>query len=77
MPRTAALAIHEGRIVAVGEMAELDGLRGSSTHLVDLEGRTMKLGMIDPIVNTSSVQLGTFLTLGSLQTKHTKMLSQN
>ena len=40
-PRAAALAVRDGRIMAVGAMDALDGLRGSNTRIVDLDGRTM------------------------------------
>ena len=42
-----ALAIRDGRIVAVGSAAEVRKLAGPATHAVDLGGRTVIPGLID------------------------------
>jgi predicted amidohydrolase YtcJ len=63
-PRAEALAVHGGRIMAVGAMYELEGLSGSNTRLVDLDGRTMTPGLIDPHMHTAVVQLDAFVDAG-------------
>ena len=42
-----ALAIRDGRIVALGSSAEIRALAGPSTQVIDLEGRTVIPGLID------------------------------
>ena len=43
-----AIAVASGRILAVGGAAEVMALRGSGTQLVDLKGRSLLPGLIDP-----------------------------
>jgi hypothetical protein len=42
-----ALAIHEGRIIAVGTSAEIRALAGPATRVIELQGRTVIPGLID------------------------------
>ena len=42
-----AIAVREGRIVAVGPASEVEALRGADTQQVDLAGRTLLPGFID------------------------------
>ncbi|WP_430435678.1 amidohydrolase [Oceanibaculum nanhaiense] len=42
-----ALAIRDGRILAVGDEADLDGLAGPETKIMDLGGRTAIPGIVD------------------------------
>jgi predicted amidohydrolase YtcJ len=46
-PRAQALAVKDGRIVAVGDETEVLGHRGPGTVVVDLDGRTMVPGFLD------------------------------
>jgi len=46
-PRAEAIAEKDGRIVAVGSMAEVMALRGPSTRMIDLGGRTLLPGFVD------------------------------
>ena len=48
MPRAEALAVCGGRIVAVGRMQDVQTRMGPSTRVVDLDGRTLMPGLIDP-----------------------------
>jgi predicted amidohydrolase YtcJ len=43
-----AVAVGQGKIIAVGSKANLAGLRTSATRIVDLQGRTLLPGLIDP-----------------------------
>ncbi|KMT52209.1 amidohydrolase [Pseudomonas fildesensis] len=46
-PRATAVAIHQGRFVAVGTDGEAMALRGSATQVIDLKGRTVIPGLND------------------------------
>jgi predicted amidohydrolase YtcJ len=46
-PRAEALAIRDGRIVAVGPWAQVEKLAGPKTQSVDLQGRTVLPGFVD------------------------------
>jgi predicted amidohydrolase YtcJ len=46
-PRAEAVAVAAGRVLAVGSAAELAALKGPSTRVVDLAGRTVLPGFID------------------------------
>ncbi len=56
-PRAEAVAVTTGRIVAVGSRAEVEDLTGPGTERVDLDGRTLMPGLIDPHMHSSLVQL--------------------
>src|SRR5499427_3658138 len=42
-----ALAVRDGKIVAVGQSADIRDLAGPATRIVDLAGRTVIPGLID------------------------------
>lgn len=46
-PRATAVAIGQGRFVAVGTDAQAMALRGSDTQVIDLKGRTVIPGLND------------------------------
>ncbi|HSX69873.1 MAG TPA: amidohydrolase family protein, partial [Pseudomonas sp.] len=46
-PKASAVAIHDGRFVAVGDDAEVMALRGGNTRVVDLQKRTVIPGLND------------------------------
>jgi predicted amidohydrolase YtcJ len=52
-----ALAVREGRIVAVGDRATVRGLQGPETTLIDLDGRAALPGFVEPHlhIGTSAV----------------------
>ncbi|MDN6332325.1 MAG: amidohydrolase [Micrococcaceae bacterium] len=56
-PRAEAVAVGHGRILAVGSIEELSSLIGAGTEQVDLEGRALLPGLIDPHMHSSMVQL--------------------
>ena len=47
-PRVEAVAVKGGRIIAAGASADVMKLKGDKTELVDLGGRTMLPGFVDP-----------------------------
>lgn len=47
-PRADAIAVKDGRILAVGTLAEVMALKTDATRMVDLKGRTLLPGFVDP-----------------------------
>lgn len=47
-PRAEAVAVKSGRILAVGAAIDIMKLKGANTNIVDLAGRTMLPGFVDP-----------------------------
>lgn len=47
LPDAEAVAVRDGKIVAVGSTDELSGVRSASTRVVDLDGATLMPGFID------------------------------
>ena len=58
-PRATALAVRQGRIVAVGDAADVDPLIGPATRVIDLAGRAVVPGLTDAHVHVEG--LGTAL----------------
>ena len=52
-----ALAVRGGQIVAVGAQSDIDGLKGDGTKVIDLGGRTLLPGFIDPHQHSCFVAL--------------------
>ena len=46
-PQAEAVAVRDGRVIAVGAKDEVLKTRGNATTLIDLEGRTMLPGLVD------------------------------
>ncbi len=46
-PSAEAIAIRNGKILAVGSQAEIEGLKNSRTEMIDLAGHTLVPGFID------------------------------
>src|SRR4051812_32620956 len=53
-----ALAISNGRILAVGSAAEISGLRGPQTRVMELGGRSAIPGLIDAHLHLLTLGLG-------------------
>jgi predicted amidohydrolase YtcJ len=51
-PIASALAIKGGKVLAVGDESALSGLKTTNTTVVDLAGRTLLPGLIDPHCHT-------------------------
>ena len=56
-PVASALAVKGGRIFAVGDEGALAGLKTNATRIVDLGGRTLLPGLIDPHCHTITASL--------------------
>ncbi len=56
-PVASALAVKGGRILAVGDEGALAGLKTNATRIVDLGGRTLLPGLIDPHCHTITASL--------------------
>ena len=67
-PYAEAVAVRQGRIMAVGPADELRGLTGSKTEVVDLDGRTLLPGLIDPHMHSSMVQLNDWVDVSPMAT---------
>lgn len=67
-PRAEAVAISDGRIMAVGSVDELSGLIGPTTEVVDLAGRALLPGFIDPHMHSSLVQLADWVDVSPMAT---------
>jgi predicted amidohydrolase YtcJ len=46
-PTAEAVAVKDGRILAVGDRSTIETLQGSSTQVIDLQGKTMLPGFVD------------------------------
>jgi len=58
-----AIAVAAGKIVAVGSEAEVMAHRGSATEIIDLSGRTLLPGLIDPHDHVTLTALLTMLLI--------------
>lgn len=65
-PRAESVAVRAGRIMGVGSADELEGLTGRDTEVVDLDGRTLLPGLIDPHMHSSLVQLNDWVDLSPM-----------
>ncbi len=64
--RPESVAISNGRIVAVGSVEEVAALAGPATEVLDLEGRTMLPGLIDPHMHAAMVQMAGWVDLSPM-----------
>ena len=65
-PGVEGVAVREGRIMAVGSVDELAGLTGRRTERIDLQGRTLLPGLIDPHMHSSMVQLNDWVDVSPM-----------
>ncbi len=56
-PRAEALAVKDGKVLAVGSRTEVEAHKGPSTRVVDVEGKTIAPGFIDGHGHLSGVGL--------------------
>ncbi len=58
-----AVAIKDGKILAVGSNEEIEKLKGQSTVVVDLDGKTLTPGFIDGHSHFMSIEVGTLVNV--------------
>ena len=63
-PEAQAVAIRAGRILAVGSMNDVAKLKGEATRVVDLAGKTLLPGFVDPHMHFTFAFLDDWLDLG-------------
>ncbi|MFA5899189.1 MAG: amidohydrolase [Hyphomicrobium sp.] len=68
-PNAEAIAIHQGRISAVGSREAVMAQRGPKTQTLDLQGRTVLPGFIDPHMHTSMAVILPWLDVSPFTTK--------
>ncbi|MEO5609546.1 MAG: amidohydrolase [Ornithinibacter sp.] len=64
--RAQAVAVRGGRVVAVGTVSEVGAFVGPATDVVDLEGRALLPGLVDPHMHSSMVQLADWVDLSPM-----------
>jgi len=57
-PPAQALAVRDGKIVAIGDVSSIRALAGPSTRVIDLRGRTVIPGLIDSHIHAIRAGLG-------------------
>ena len=66
--RPEAVAVRDGRIVAVGSKDEIDSRRGRRTETLELDGRTLMPGLIDPHMHATMVQMADWVDISPMTT---------
>lgn len=65
-PTAEAIAVRGGRIIAVGRAADVAARAGPGARVVDLQGRTLLPGLIDPHMHTSFVAFDDWIDVGAI-----------
>lgn len=65
-PRAEAVAVRDGRILAVGTSEDVMTRAGSGAAIVDLKGRTLLPGLIDPHMHMIFVALEDWVDVGAI-----------
>ena len=68
LPRVDALAIRGERILAIGSVQEVETRRGPDTRIVNLDGRTLLPGLIDPHMHFVFVLFDDWINVGPITT---------
>ena len=66
MPRAEAIAIRGERILAIGRTQEVEMRRGPETRIVNLDGRTLLPGLIDPHMHFVFVLFDDWIDVGPI-----------
>lgn len=67
-PEARALAVRNGRIVAVGSMDAVSAFRGPDTQVIDLAGRALLPGFVEPHMHSALAVLDSWLDVGPFTT---------
>lgn len=67
-PRAEYVAVRDGLIVAVGSVEEVASAIGPGTEQLDLEGRTLLPGLIDPHMHFAMVQMAEWVDVSPMAT---------
>lgn len=67
-PRAEAIAVRAGTIIAVGRLDDVQAFSGANTRLVDLNGRTLMPGLVDPHMHTTFVALDDWIDVSPMVT---------
>ncbi|WP_313354873.1 amidohydrolase [Microbacterium sp.] len=67
-PRVEAVAVRSGRIVAAGGIDEVREVVGRRTEQLDLGGRTLMPGLVDPHMHSALVQLADWVDISPMTT---------
>ena len=68
-PRAQAVAVRDGKIIAVGQNQEIEKFNGESTRAIDLKGKTLLPGFIDAHTHFVSTGLENTLFLEVTKTR--------
>jgi predicted amidohydrolase YtcJ len=68
VPRIEALAVRGERILTVGNLQDVEARRGPGTRIVDLGGRALLPGLIDPHMHFVFVQFEDWIDVGPIAT---------
>ncbi len=66
--RPESVAIRDGRIVAAGSVEETAAHAGPQTEVLDLDGRTLLPGLIDPHMHAAMVQMAGWVDISPMTT---------
>jgi hypothetical protein len=61
-----ALAVLGGRLVAVGNLDEVNVFKGKNTQIIDLDGRTLMPGLIEPHFHTAPVMFDDWVDISPI-----------
>lgn len=67
-PRAEALALRADRIIAVGGKADVQALSGPKTRIVDLQGRTLMPGFVEPHMHSTFVAFDDWINVSPIIT---------
>jgi predicted amidohydrolase YtcJ len=68
MPRAEALAVRGQRLLAIGRMQDVETRRGPNTRIINLDGRTLLPGLIDPHMHFVFVLFDDWIDVGPIIT---------
>lgn len=67
-PRATAIAVRGNRILAIGDLQDVEAYGGPKTRIVDLAGRTLMPGLIDPHMHSIFVMFEDWIDVSPITT---------